>query len=395
MVRSLFSKFWINDVYWNTESRIDNKGTAFPAVTICMTKIKVANIFCGTPLNSGIMTLITGIAHSCNTKGFWNEHKNRSINQMERWRGFLGFSPIRMITQPKKTITVYCPTAGDCVEKDLNTDYFKVFEQDDRCITWNWNGNFRNTQHNIELKFSIDDPTFKENAAVAFIHDHRESPITSAKTIPISQSFDTEITIEKTVKQRMKRDSPDSCVDQYYNNSRIIFPGRYTVANCLDSHVCVESLKQCGDVFDFCKDYIPGKLYEKYFNPNQTRSVIYECFQTGFEKGLFYPADSRTSCPPPCSNTKYTTETIVTSPGQMIVTLKYAERNVYEYHEENQIYTWEDFVAGIGGMIGLFCGFSILSLAELLVYLGLKVVNIRNLARTRRKTGNSFTLDKR
>ena len=57
----------------------------------------------------------------------------------------------------------------------------------------------------------------------------------------------------------------------------------------------------------------------------------------------------------------------------MVVTLRYAERNVYEYEEEKVIYTWVDFVAGIGGMIGLFCGFSILSIAELIVYLGLKV----------------------
>ena len=35
----------------------------------------------------------------------------------------------------------------------------------------------------------------------------------------------------------------------------------------------------------------------------------------------------------------------------MVVTLRYAERNVYENHEEKQIYTCEDFVAGIGGMI--------------------------------------------
>jgi len=51
--------------------------------------------------------------------------------------------------------------------------------------------------------------------------------------------------------------------------------------------------------------------------------------------------------------------------------MAYKERNVYEYEEEKTVYTWEDFIAGIGGMIGLFCGFSILSLAELIVYIGL------------------------
>ena len=57
-----------------------------------------------------------------------------------------------------------------------------------------------------------------------------------------------------------------------------------------------------------------------------------------------------------------------------MVTLMYSERNIYEYQEEKEVYTWEDFIAGIGGMIGLFCGFSILSIAELFVYIGLKCV---------------------
>ena len=278
-----------------------------------------------------------------------------------------------------KTITVSCPQAGDCIDKELTTDYFKALEQDNRCITWNWNGNYTNTQHNIQLRFKIEDTKYKDEAAVAYIHDHRESPITSSRTIPISQSFDTEITIKKTIKKRMQRASPNSCVEEYHNNTRTIFPGRYTVANCLDSYVCKESLKQCGDAFDYCKDYIPVDLYDRYFNHSQTQGDVFTCFNAGFAKGSFYPENSRISCPPPCTNTVYETQSSVTSPGHMTVALKYAERNAYEFQEEKQIYTWEDFVAGIGGMIGLFCGFSILSLAELFVYLGLKVANVGNL----------------
>ena len=68
----------------------------------------------------------------------------------------------------------------------------------------------------------------------------------------------------------------------------------------------------------------------------------------------------------------------------MIVTLKYAERNVYEFQEHKQIYRWEDFIAGIGGIIG-FCGFLILSLAELFIYFSLKVATIRNLVSKKTK----------
>ena len=68
----------------------------------------------------------------------------------------------------------------------------------------------------------------------------------------------------------------------------------------------------------------------------------------------------------------------------MIVTLKYAERNVYEFQEQKQIYRWEDLIAGIGGMIG-FCWFLILSLAEIFIYFSLKVTTIRNLVSKKTK----------
>ena len=56
-----------------------------------------------------------------------------------------------------------------------------------------------------------------------------------------------------------------------------------------------------------------------------------------------------------------------------MLSFSYKEKNKYESEVEKEIYSWEDFVSGIGGMIGLFCGFSILSIAELFVCIGLKI----------------------
>ena len=377
MVRSLFGKFWTNDVYWNTETKVINKGNPFPAVTLCLTKIKQPNVFCTIALNNPLLTGLLNSAPSCNTDGFWEKPMNKSFQKTRRWNSVF-FTKERIVTSPKSSISVECPDSGDCMGKDLNTYNFRVLDEDDRCITWNYKGTFANAQHVNELRLKIEDPAYKDKATIAFIHDYRESPISTPNAIPIAQSFDTEITIKKTVKRRLQRDPPNSCEEQYHDNRRMIFPGRYTVAGCLDSYVCVESLKRCGDVFDYCRNYIPGEIYQEHFRANLTYGDVIECYKVGFEQGLFYPSDSRQSCPPPCESVEYSTQTSVTSPGKMVVSFRFAERNVYEFQEEKQIYTWEDFVSGIGGMIGLFCGFSILSLAELFVYLGLKMMNIRN-----------------
>ena len=91
MVRSLLTKFWTNDVYWNTESRITNQGNPFPAVTICIAKIKVSNIFCGIPLNDEFLTFFVRGWSSCNKEGFWNEPKNKTDYWMEKW-SFMGLN---------------------------------------------------------------------------------------------------------------------------------------------------------------------------------------------------------------------------------------------------------------------------------------------------------------
>ena len=78
MVRSLLGKFWTNDVYLNSESRITNQGNAFPAITICMAKIKLTNIFCGIPLNNEFLTSFMRSGTSCNIAGFWNKPKNQT-----------------------------------------------------------------------------------------------------------------------------------------------------------------------------------------------------------------------------------------------------------------------------------------------------------------------------
>lgn len=258
------------------------------------------------------------------------------------------------------------------MNKDISVEVFKPLKENNRCITWNWKGQLHNINNRFNLHFTILDSEFKDKEVSVYVHDHRESPLSHSFRIPISSKQDTQLIFRKTVKKRMAR-SAHNCEENYYNNSKNIFPGRYTVNSCLDTYMCLKALKICGETFDFCRDYVPNELLNKYWISNQTRLSVYECLYKGFEDGLF--AGNSMQCVAPCENVQYFTSTMAT-PGKFKVTMMFQERNVYQYEEEQTVYTWEDFIAGIGGMIGLFCGFSILSLFELIVFLMLACASL-------------------
>eukprot|EP00111_Clytia_hemisphaerica_P024671 TCONS_00072711-protein len=369
MVQSLLIKFWNQDVYINTESRVTSKNY-FPSVTFCLEEITVKDTYCEYPANDDLHGALTGRPEECTTGRWWGLPKLRIPNNVFELNAQ---GMISIVTLPLQTFFVNCPWKGVCLNKDMVQKNFKPLVENELCLTWNPDGEFYNLKNRLELNVKINHNDYrgKGKGFVAYVHHHTESPISSERKIPLSDTLNTEISFKKIVKVRKKRGNPQSCEDNYYNNSKNIFPGRYTVEACLDSYTCIQSLMLCGDSMDFCKDYLPTQLLEKYWM-NTTYEEVYSCMRKSYNEGLFY-ADGAV-CLPPCQETQYQVSSTVSAPGTSLVTLMYPERNIYEYQEEKEVYTWEDFIAGIGGMVGLFCGFSILSIAELFVYIGLKCV---------------------
>ena len=130
-------------------------------------------------------------------------------------------------------------------------------------------------------------------------------------------------------------------------------------------------------MLDICLGYVPGDSLEKYWQ-NISISEKYSCFREAYEsKEVDATIDQ---CPNSCERTRFKVSTSnymrdISSPG-FVLSFLYKDKNVFEKEQEKEVYTWEDFIAGIGGMIGLFCGFSILSIAELFVYLALKFISV-------------------
>ena len=277
-------------------------------------------------------------------------------------------------------IIIECPTPGNCKMKYITLDYFKLDQHyPEICFQWNHNGNFNNSNSLIDLKVKRD----SGDIFYLYVHDFDENPMHIPQPIAISPKMNAAVFFEKKIIKKMNRDPPNSCVSKLYNNSKNIFPGKYTREACMDTYKCLKVLEKCGDVLDMCRDYIPKDKLEKYWakyevnEEEYTLSIAQGCMYGGYESGGFQASD--TDCPMACERTKYTVSTSVVQRNDIdyngfVLSLSYKEKNVYQVLEEKEIYTWEDFVSGIGSMIGLFCGFSALSIAELLVFLGLKAV---------------------
>ncbi|XP_066929171.1 acid-sensing ion channel 4-like [Clytia hemisphaerica] len=365
LVRTLMSKYWDKEVYWSSEMKSAPQNT-FPAVTFCLDKMKWSNTFCQIPVDDGRQLIFDSKEKTChNQSGWWTVPKALDKDN------FLDEIDGKIST---KYFTVSCSfdsRSSECNSKDMIKKYFKLAHEDNQCLTWNYNGTFANAKNRVELTFEILEEHDTNKPYVVYIHDHEESPLTMDDWIPISTAFDTQIILKKTIQNRQQRPPPNSCENQYYNNSKNIFPGRYTVEACQETFTCKEALKLCGEVLDYCEGYLPHDLIEEHWIANSSLSEIQQCMLDNFEDGVFFAPTGH--CIPPCKATYYGFQTIISSPGYNILALKYSDRNTYQLREEKLVYTWEDFLSGTGGMIGLFCGFSILSLAELLVYLVLKL----------------------
>ena len=283
MVQSLLIKFWNQDVYISTESRVTSKNY-FPSVTFCLEEITVKDTYCDYPANDDLHGALSGRPDECTTGRWWRLPKLTIPNNAFEL-GAVGMMSI--ITLPIETFYIHCKYKGVCLNKDMKAKNFKPLVENGLCLTWNPDGEFYNMKNRFEMNVKISHKDYRDKGLgfVAYVHHHTESPISSERKICLSETLNTEISFKKIVKARKKRGNPQSCEDNYYNNSKNIFPGRYTVEACLDSYTCIQSLKRCGDSMDFCKDYLPKQLLEKYWR-NKTYKEVYNCMKKKLQRGI-------------------------------------------------------------------------------------------------------------
>ena len=365
MGQSLIINFWKKAVYVSSEQKVTNNNT-FPSVTFCLWPIANRQVYCNWRANDVIPGSIDPSILSCNKDGWWNElgmmfEKNHIV-------GSYSVGDIVISTEPFKSFDIRCPiNSKDCIQSYLKEEYFRPLNGSPQCLTWNYNGYFSNSKNKIELELSA--MHYEMGKVFVYIHDHRESSISTERYFPLNINHHTQIFLKKSVREKIRRHPHNDCENVYHSNKNNVFPGRYTLEACMDTFTCIQSLIKCGEVLDFCRPYIPTGMRKKYWKVNQTLVEVNRCMLEGYEKGLFDA--NQTICLIPCEK-KFYSASFVTSPGDdTVVKLLFEERNIYEYSKENYVYVWQDVIAGVGGLIGLFCGLSILSIVEILTYFGL------------------------
>ena len=186
MVRSLIDKFWKEDVYKSLDTKITSVNT-FPTVTLCSVKILIKNMYCSLQAD-GIVPYY--VAPACRQYGYWNANKkkeSKSIDSIIIDRG-IAFQELHADNQAAMSFT--CPTKEACLDSYLERDYFNTDDEFPSCVTWNWAGNFNNTDNIIS--FEID--TGKRSTFFVYIHDHRESPMHHGLPIMLSNKLNAQLT---------------------------------------------------------------------------------------------------------------------------------------------------------------------------------------------------------
>ena len=204
-------------------------------------------------------------------------------------------------------------------------------------------------------------------------HDPEVHEINITKKVEIEPDKKYEIKLDKTLIKRL----PAPFTSKYsLEKSEDIFPGRYTRRSCIESHNFLEVFKECGDTFDYVYQFIPDEIMKKY-SQNRTIGEVKECIYDMAKKGT----QKTTECEFPCND--YGLSVIhsfndrkdprITAKYQ--VNIQYQKVDTYQTMEEKELYSWDQMLSEMGGLIGLIIGASALSVMEILVYLFLVIVD--------------------
>ena len=286
---------------------------------------------------------------------------------------------------------ITCQERGICESfSDLMDKYFKVETSFEECLIWNYDGTF----FNDENRFDIDISIINKNKE---IFDHLKDDIriyVSQKSVYLAlqhnylttstfQHF--QLSFKKTVIKRLPAPYTSKCVE---DSSVNIFPGDYSLEHCMASKRCVKALKKCGDTYDFCKNFLPFDLVDSYHDPDKSILEVHRCLHSSY-----YQERKVTDCELPCKETSYDIygssyhfkENV--NKTNFKLSMKFENPYIYKLENEEVLYSWSDFLGGLGGNIGLFCGFSLLFLVEIAAFIILRCwakVAKKNLVRRER-----------
>lgn len=178
------------------------------------------------------------------------------------------------------------------------------------------------------------------------------------------------------------------------NNCEIECLANYTLTMCGCSKFFMPRLNDT----EICETVIWNSFCNRAARDKFIKENLYKFPETSNEE---YNQTTQCNCLPACTSLKYLTELSLVPREDSIVPLHMQEefetgKNIYNkdlsfseikiqfsesqftYSKRKELYGWQDFVANIGGLIGLFLGFSLLSIVEILYHLTLRfAINLK------------------
>ena len=180
------------------------------------------------------------------------------------------------------------------------------------------------------------------------------------------------VAIQKKQIERQPLPYPSNC--SHGENIDNFFTTTYSREACIQSCNLKKMLRLCGTVVDRWKQFAESelKLYESIRN-KQTEKEIRHCLK----RFLYFPntTDLQCDCPFACKETR--SDLSVNLGRESIYAYVFQFRH---YPLETTLvkeipdYPIEKFLADIGGLVGLLCGMSILSLLEIVITVLISIV---------------------
>uniref|UniRef100_A0A7M5V472 Uncharacterized protein n=1 Tax=Clytia hemisphaerica TaxID=252671 RepID=A0A7M5V472_9CNID len=356
LIRKQVESYFNKETFMDENKVIDNE-VGFPTITLCTNEDRSKLLYCKRPV-AKYTALNNNDGNPCQENG---EAKNEVLLHKFTFE-FAVFGHL---------FELRCK--GDC---DAMTELllWRPVANFTNCVQFNGpiNKNTEITKDYISYSFK---PRVEIKNLEIFIHEHERRG-----GVRLSHLQDTDIRIRKTVKtKRLEAPYPSRCITEEEGSQLNIFPGAYSTQACAESVRCVESFKACGDTFDFCSKYIPQIIKEKHQKRNRTVLTIKQCLRK------YTKYNQPVICRQPCHQVSHDVQ-IITRPfsknrdewqNHFGLDLILVQPGSYIQQQEKALFTLEDLLGIVGGTIGLFCGFSIMSLFELMIYVGIKVIHKR------------------
>ena len=164
---------------------------------------------------------------------------------------------------------------------------------------------------------------------------------------------------ERKVYRRLESPYPSKCSEG--ENVDLIFPGKYTMEKCEESHKFRRMLKKCGTVLDPWKMFLKPE-FERVKLPNATEVDINMCLMQQFHYPGPFP------CPLQCQEVTYNVKEFLydKSDNKWQFLIRYSPRRMTVIQERPN-YPLSKVFSDIGGWLGLFVGMSLLSFVEIAV----------------------------